>query len=288
MSRLDDRYPDLLEDDRAIARAVSELDAVFAVRPSPYISAAVDRAVYEALAAPRIAIAADSRARRLGRARRPLMVVGGLAAAAALVGGAYAAVDSLGDQGLASGAANETQVIAQQRLGKQVALSQSACGFTMTVERVYADAHGVVVAYTLQGPADHTFSAGLGDDTAAHPPTLEDTQGTGLSSRYDGQAFGVVGAKNAESQILTFGYQTPPAHLPDTIAMRLSLPFVQVVEQTGDVAPQEPSCATYGPPKTVTMVTGQTRTLRTLTVTGPFTFDVTTPVSPTGHIEIRG
>jgi hypothetical protein len=73
MSRLDDRYPDLLEDnDRAMERAVLELDAVFAVRPSPRISATMDRAVYEGLAAPRVAIATARTGTLQGRRTRIL------------------------------------------------------------------------------------------------------------------------------------------------------------------------------------------------------------------------
>jgi len=45
----------------------------------------------------------------------------------------------------------------QAGLVREVNLPQSTCGFTMTIQRVYADANRVVVGYTITGPTNRSF-----------------------------------------------------------------------------------------------------------------------------------
>ena len=47
--------------------------------------------------------------------------------------------------------------IMQAGLVREVNLPQSTCGFTMTIQRVYADANRVVVGYTITGPTNRSF-----------------------------------------------------------------------------------------------------------------------------------
>ena len=50
------------------------------------------------------------------------------------------------------------QRIQEQHLGQEVDLRQIVAGFTVAVQRVYADANRIVIGYTVSGPADIAFN----------------------------------------------------------------------------------------------------------------------------------
>jgi len=67
---------------------------------------------------------------------------------------------ALGDDALLS--LPGTRKIVSANLGRKVRLTHQACEFTMTLDRVYADAQHIVIGYTLRGPGNRPFSPGLG------------------------------------------------------------------------------------------------------------------------------
>ncbi|MFN8536236.1 MAG: DUF4179 domain-containing protein [Thermomicrobiales bacterium] len=60
--------------------------------------------------------------------------------------------------GQAFGMAAGTNRIVTQHLGKELGVSQTVNGFTVTIERVYADANQIVIGYSVSGPPDRTFN----------------------------------------------------------------------------------------------------------------------------------
>jgi len=138
MSTLSERYGDILPDprDNAALRAVSDLDMVYThdVSPSPDLGVAMDHALYTYLMQTERTLSPLS---RRWATRRPLIGIVALIAALATVAGVYAAVTTLGDQTLLAN--NGTRQIAAANLGRPLNLSRHACGFTVTLNRVYAD-----------------------------------------------------------------------------------------------------------------------------------------------------
>lgn len=129
MTTRDDRHPELPSEmnDSAAQRVVKDLDALYAASaPPPYLKQVLDEAIYQRLTA-RQSVPASSRWRTLGewRKRRRVIFAAALVATLIVGGGAYAA-SSLVDQILAP-------VVIQH--SQNLALTQSGCGFTMTVTR---------------------------------------------------------------------------------------------------------------------------------------------------------
>lgn len=173
-----DTYPDLLDGDRdsTLARLVGNLDRLY--RPSAPPAEAwlmVARALANRSVARRAVAARDRRlpavlSHHLGIVVTVLLAVLVLAAAAAPV------VAPLLDQIFARNP--RAQRIDGQRLGRDINLSQTVNGFTVTVGRVYADANQIVIGYTVTGPAGRSFAViAARDSQGPGLPTLTDAQG---------------------------------------------------------------------------------------------------------------
>lgn len=159
MPSLASRYPDLLTtlDDPALSRLVADLDAAYdpanaAAIPPPELR----RGIGEALAR-------QARVRPVAsphrRPTRPLRTGLGVLMVAAVLGGAavigLAGRDDTPHQGLYEG--NPALAALMATHGHPYALSRQVCGFTLSLDRAYADANNVIVAFSFTGPADRTF-----------------------------------------------------------------------------------------------------------------------------------
>lgn len=154
------RYPDLLGErgDPAMTYVIGELDAAYnTAEPPATLRTDLARAVRERAEArqPDTRQAGGGWSRlRLPR-RASVIVAAVLAAVLALGAGAYA-LEPLISQVFRMEPG--TQQILEMKLAQSVHVTRSLGGFTMTVEKVYADSNRVVVGYTVQAPPDHAYS----------------------------------------------------------------------------------------------------------------------------------
>lgn len=170
------RYADLLDEtaDPQLSRLVGELDAAYgAAEPPAPMRAAIGQALRQ-----HAARAQTQRPARRGQwwpgvrlPRRAVTVTAGIVLAALVLGGgAFAAEPYLST--LFNFEPGTQQVLAL-KLAQQVNVAQQLDGFTVTVEKVYADANNVIVAYVVKMPGSGGYtSAGLMN------PVLSTDQGT--------------------------------------------------------------------------------------------------------------
>ncbi len=178
--------------------------------------------------------------------------------------GAAFSTKSLGDESLTY--VPGLQRIVLEDLGRKVNVTQHACGFTMTVQRVYADPQRVIIGYTLTGPAHHTFVISSELPPKYPPPVLTDAHGGRLANmaQFVGPATG-----NAEGQALEFD-GSRIATRRGVLTLHLVMPVVQLDEQRFS---QTSPCATYTRPTTATQP-------RVVIVKGPFVYDLSVPIAP--------
>ncbi len=165
------------------------------------------------------------------------------------------------------------QHVEEARLAQEVHLSQTIGDWTVTLERVYADANQVLVGYTVSGPAGEY---GHVEERA----TLMDNQGT----RFSGMAgAGVTGV----SEIL--GVRLPPGQgafvsafdasvvqgQPAKLDLHLEITLSKLVP-VGDAPPIPLPAA----PPTSTVLIVPAVQLREEPLVGPFTFDLSVPFIP--------
>lgn len=267
MTTHDDRYPELPSDmnDSATQRVVEDLDTLYAASaPPPHLQRALDDAIYQRLAARQsLPASASSRWRTLDewRKRRRVIFAAALVAALIVGGGAYAA-SSLVDQMLAP-------VVVQH--GQNLALTQSGCGFTMTVTRAYADATRIIIGYTISGPSGRTFVPGSSFLDAPAPPTLTDSQGRQLLMAIS--PAGLVEG-TTEAQVLEFDAGAIAGTTSQPIPLHLSVPYLVMTEQTTSATADTPPCESHEQGAS----TSQPGT-RLDIVKGPFNFDLSVPPS---------
>lgn len=296
MSTLDERYRDVLPDarDAAALRAVGDLETVYQHDSSPplHLGAAMDRAFYAHLERVERAPSPISRRRTTTWTPRPIIVLAALVAVLATVGGVYAAVTTLGDQTLLVN--NGTRQIAVANLGRSLNLSRRACGFTVTLNRVYVDAQRIVIAYTVVGQAGRTFQIGTSASLRAAGPTLT----TAYGDRFESGGVEVMGTvpevaighdtghflSYSARAIWVRGVRRPYHPGPGPLALKLSIPAVQLVEYGHGPWPATSACeihdATTGDQKTGVRYRG-------IEVRGPFTYAITAPVAPTRTLVVQ-
>lgn len=258
-----ERYHDLLDGpaDPTITRLVGDLDTLYTATAPPTVRAALARTL---TGEGRTAQSAP--ARRYQAWRGPLAPVAAVLAVAALVGGTALADRPLVDQvfGLFTGGADVASAPTQ---GQQVNLTQSACGYTMTINRVYGDANRVVVGYTITGPAGRTFTSFSG------MPTLTDAWGKELHA--------IVGAGTATtsgtSGNATVFDASAVAATGGQLALRLSAPTIEAMETVTGTAPTTSAqpCERLG---VAAQLDGQ-QIAQPLIVTTNFAADLTVPVT---------
>lgn len=273
-------------DDPALERAVADLDILYAgVTQPPHQRAAVDRAVYQRLAAPP---GSNAQARpihahlhaalpqtdarwspgaqwppRARRRRRGAILAGVLLVAILGVGGVYAS-GSLVDQTFPPVALRHSQ---------SFNLSQGACGFTMTVTRAYLDGSRAIVGFTVSGPAGRTFinAQSLPFELPNEYLTLTTAQGTPLPL-LQAVSDDVVGTTQAQTLQFDAG---PVPRTTSAAPLRLEVPYIAMTEQSTGGAWTTSPCETYHPDSSVSMGGGSSgKPTRVVAVTGPFAFDL--------------
>lgn len=121
-----------------------------------------------------------------------------------------------------------TRQIVSQDLGMRLNLSQTEAGYTVTLQRAYADANRIVVAYTIQGPANQPFDAI--DRLAFLRSTLADANGAALDPLGGGDV--VEGG----SVLDNFDASSIPGE-PKDLNLRLTVPLLQALQEAGQEVP---------------------------------------------------
>jgi hypothetical protein len=148
-----DRYPELEDRDIALVAIVGDLDHVGQMCRAATVPAQHDMRIVHALRERAAERASQDTSRWSPRflfaQHRSLALVAVMTLSLiALVGGAYAAVSTLSSV-FHMGAADN---VLTQNLGTRVNQSQTVGGYTMTVERAYADSNRLIIAYTIRPP----------------------------------------------------------------------------------------------------------------------------------------
>jgi hypothetical protein len=148
-------------------------------------------------------------------------------------------------------------------LGTGGSLAQTVCGYTMTINRAYADANRIVVAYSLSGPAERNF------DNIAVEPGLEDSQGQPFQPVVGG---GTGVQDNQSGNVITYDQTILPL-TGDIQTMRLTVPSVTAEEViSGPVSPPA-SCESAAP-----VQTADGTTTRQIIVPAPLIFNLEVPL----------
>ncbi len=279
MTTIDDRYHDLFtdDDDPGLARLVGDLDKAYTTPTPLRMRGAFMRLLQEQ---PVDDPASDDRGGRFPHRtwrprRRTLSVAAAVAVAALVTGSAFAAQAIInhdfdyfvnGDVPAAGSAAHQTPTDETPILGSAVNLSRTICGYTVTVNRLYADVNRAVVGFTITWAGTHAA------ESYYLTPTLTDGRGsdlrflTGAGDNPHGNVSGNAAVFDASSI----------AHAGTTLALRLTIPGLRQL-QPGATLPAHRSCVSVGKPFQDAHVAGGL--LYRVTTTGSFTFDVTAPVT---------
>lgn len=278
------RYPDLLKggDDAAVGDVVQDLDALAAATARPHsLPAAFDTVLLR------------REARTVRSPRRFQSVLGllqGLPRALAvpvaallilaLAGATYAAHSVLEQAFTMNGG---TQQIVAGNLGREINQSRTVDGFTMTVERAYADPNGIVIGITLTGPPGRQFNSMIlfgtydfaNGQRLNSPPVLTDATGRRFAGGLAPLAPGVQGGTGAA--LLEY---TPEGLIPgQVLQLTLHASAINVVEALPSPASaggHEPPCEE--PPAGALCV---------FTVRGNFDFQFTIPVAAGQAIPVN-
>lgn len=238
---------------------INDLDALYmAPEPPAHLNASITWAIRER-AAERRKAPRPQRWFDPGRwmPRRLATVAVSLLAVVILAGAGYAGLPVLQE---AFNMNTGTDEIITSDLGSEVHVSQTVDGFTVTVERVYADPHQIVIGYTIQGPEGRQFNHIMAwseyeDEPAgrAIAPLLTDMQGNeihgGLAPQGPGMQDGVAAG------LLTFDGTVIPDDEVE-IDVRLRIKRLSAYERLGNDRFQE------------------------VVVDGPMVFELTIPVVP--------
>jgi len=214
---------------------------------------------------------------RLAPRYRPVVAAAAFVAALVIGGAGYAAV-SLVDESMSVRPGLASVV---QQYGKPLNLTRGACGYTMTLTRVYADANRVVVGYTLGGPSAHHYVA-LGSDY----PVMTDMRGTSLQHIDIGTSLtmqGATGGHFAAFDTSAIGAVMGNFHL------RMIMPSIMMVEKVDGTEPRRVPCEAYSDEgTTIRDGDGGATRVRVVTVNSPLSFDIVVPVDRVRHVvELR-
>lgn len=151
-----------------------------------------------------------------------------------LIGASYASLPVLQE---AFHINSGTDAIVANDLGQEVSISQTVQGFTMTVERVYADPNQIVIGYTLQGPAgrdfNHIMAWSVYDGTPAGravAPLLTDMQGHEIDGGFAPEGPGMQ--DGVAAGLLTFDGSSIDNSVQD-INVRLHIGRLSAYERLG-------------------------------------------------------
>ena len=185
------------------------------------------------------------------------------------------------------------QHIEEAGLGQEVHLSQTLNGFTVTLERVYADANQIVVGFIVSGPPDQKVHLTR--------ITLSDDRGTEFR--------GMVGAGTDASGTLGVSVSLPPGTGGEVFVFDASpvqgrpseLELYLEVElwatelhstptakgETPAQPVQEESGAQMAEDRRAIVMATPAQTMRDVRIVGPFTFDFSVPFIPGRTIKVH-
>lgn len=264
-----DRYGDLhaTVSDDALDALLAELhDAYMAPTPPPELRAAIRRLEAIEQVQPPVSVGHPVRGLALRRpGPRVLAVVAVLAAVIAT--GAAIVVPNLAQRAMSRlpGGVDRRYVASLHQ-------SRHACGFTITLQRAYADANRLLIGYTVSTPPRRSFDG-------VYAPVLEaiDTRGRSLEplNSADTADMGLLGATNGVAQ------EFDTSTLPRGAMLRLYLtaPRLYGAEIVNGRTPISSACEQDGAIRKV-LDGGSRRPIRGVTIPGPFDFAITIPVSP--------
>ncbi len=276
MTTLDDRYPDLLgaSADATTIRVVGTLDALrVETTPPRRLATDMDRALAARMNELERRRPQAHRARRPTWISRPAIILAALLATVVVGGTVYAAVAALGDRAL-SGFPG-TAPIERQHLGRAISVTREACGYGLTINRIYADPQQVVIGYTLTAPR--------GQNASPYPPFYDERQAPILTDEATGRRFPQWGngsgplVDNAAGHFLSFD-TSGMTHLPRVLRLRLTLPTLAMATVNSSAPSLPPSCSG------AVHVEGRTQTV---TVNGPFTYALSVPVDPAQTVALH-
>jgi len=164
MKPANDRYPDILEgqqDDPALGHLVDELDVVGRTFAANTLPAERDVQIVRALRERGLARRRPTRMSRRARVTR-LVRRGMVVLAAALVGLAILTGASIA-LGIPAFPWNYgiLQQLGQLPASQEIDARATACGYTLVLSRVYADANVFIVGYAVTSPRGESVEAGL-------------------------------------------------------------------------------------------------------------------------------
>lgn len=146
------RYPEVSDGDAALMAIVNDLERMGQLCRSSTVPPEHEARVGHALQARAAERARPGTSRWLPRHfvahHRSLAVIAVVVVSLVALGGAYAAVSTL-SRVFEMGAASN---VLAQHLGTRINQSRIVAGYTMTVERAYADSNRVLIAYTIRPP----------------------------------------------------------------------------------------------------------------------------------------
>ena len=266
IERYDDLRPSTSATDTTLDALLADLhDAYTAPAPPPGLRAAIERMeVMPEMDRPR-----PRPARRVPnvifqRPRLRALAVAGLLAAVVGTGAALVDPDLVNQAiGLLPGGIDRQYAVALNQ-------SRSVCGFTVALKKAYADANRLLVVYTVKTPPARTFRGAF--IPALTAIDARRTRLTPLNSGDTAELGRIVGATDGD--VLEF--DTDAVRGAKTLRLRLTAPSLYGNELVAGRAPATPSCETDSAVGTEPY----DKSIRGVTVPGPFAFNITVPLSP--------
>ena len=178
--------------------------------------------------------------------------------------------------------------IVEQDLGREMNLSQTVDGYTVSVRRVYADRDRIVIGYAAIGPPGRELEIEFGSSTH---PTFTDAEGNPIEINTDidpqrnplDVEYQRIGMHDSSAQwrmsAWTFWIRTPPLHAgQEEIRLRWEFSHLNVVERIYARAPYdalEDRCDDFDAP-----AEASSWVLCDFHVYGAFGFDLRIPIEP--------
>jgi Domain of unknown function (DUF4179) len=285
-----DPYADLL-DGYSDPALVHDLDRLHHPTSPPHLRPAIARAIEQRAAALRTPALAARHWPRFALPRRAAVALVALLAFTMLAAAAAPLVTSIVDK--AFGMDPGTNRIVTEHLGQELGLSQTVNGFTVTIERVYADANQIVIGYSVSGPSDRSFNNFLAfGPQRGQTPVLVDDTGREFQHSPIGWGAGVEAGKGG---YLLLYDATPIAGNPANLTLHLAIGSLDVIERVNAGTPTVAGSALRPTPqKGADPGPYCEPEVCIYSVDGPFAFDLTIPFAasrvaePHQTVEVGG
>ncbi len=161
------------------------------------------------------------------------------------------------------------QYVEESHLTREIGLSQTVDGVTVTLERAYADANEIIIGYTVTGASEaaHASHISLTDEQGR---VFSEIAGAGVSGASD--LLGVQLRPGEGAYVSAFDASIVEG-TPVTLSLHLTMHLVRLVQA-------EQPAATLPEPTGSTVTIAPALTMREEIVGGPFVFDFSVPFIP--------